>query len=75
MNLKKEVVVFPDRYKKIPHPYYVTRCDEHYIVCELDIEMNLIDECSSIHCDVYQVRRWALQIAKERADKLKAGRE
>jgi len=63
VNLKKEVIIFPDRYRKIPKPFYVVRCDEHYIVCELDEEMNLIDEHSAIHCDVYTVRRWALEIA------------
>lgn len=64
MNLKSEVVTnFPKHYRKIPKPFYVVRCDDHFMVCTLDENFNLIDEVSVIHWDVYTVRRWALQLA------------
>lgn len=63
MNLKDEVVTFPKQWQPIPKPFFVTRCDDHFMVCELDEEMNLIDEKSVIHWDRYVVRRWALLIA------------
>jgi len=66
MNLKNDIVIFPKHYKPIPHPFYVTRCDDHCLVSELDEKFNLINERSEIHWDKYQVRRWALQIAEER---------
>lgn len=66
MNLKKEIVTFPKRYKPVPKPFYVVRCDEHFMVCELDDDFNLITEVSSIHWDVYQVRRWAIDFGKIR---------
>lgn len=64
MNLKSEVVEFPKRYKPIPKPYFVTRLDDHFIVCTLDDDFNLIDERSPIHWNVYQARRWALRFAE-----------
>lgn len=63
--MKELIVTFPKHYKSIPHPFYVTRCDDHYLVSELDNNFNLITERSVIHWNVYQVRRWALNIAGE----------
>lgn len=63
MNLKKEIVEWPKHFKPIPKPFYVTRCDDHFIVCELDDNFNLIDEKSVIHWNPYIVRKWALNIA------------
>ena len=65
MNLKDEVITWPERYRKIPKPFYVVRCDDHSMVCTLDKDFNLIEEVSVIHCDPYTVRRWALQFAGE----------
>lgn len=69
MNLASEIVSFSARCKPIPKPYYVVSCDGHYIVCELDENYNLIKECSSIHRNKWTVRRWAFEIAKEKAAK------
>lgn len=65
MNLKDEVVHWPKKYKKIPKPFYVVFCDSHFMVCELDKDMNLIDKKSCIHWNRYVVRRWALEIAEK----------
>lgn len=64
MNLKNEIVTFPKRFKPIPKPFYVVRCDDHFMVCTLEENGDLIDEISNIHCDVYTVRRWAIEDAK-----------
>lgn len=65
MNLKDEVVIWPKRYKEIPKPFYVVRADDHFMVCTLDEEFNLIDEVSCICWDAYLVRRWAFEYAKK----------
>jgi hypothetical protein len=65
MNLKDEVVHWPKRYKKIPKPFFVVRCDDHFMVCRLDLAFNLVQEVSVIHWNPYVVRRWALEFAKE----------
>jgi hypothetical protein len=65
MNCKKDVVVWPKRYKQIPKPFYVVRCDDHCMVCTLDENFNLIDEVSAIHWNPYTVRRWALEFSKK----------
>lgn len=70
MNLKDEVFSWPKNYKPIPHPYYVVRCDDHCMVCELDADFNLVDEITVIHWNKFVVRRWALEIANK---KLKGG--
>lgn len=66
MNLKDEIITFPKRWGKIPHPIYVVRCDDHCMVCELDKDFNLVEELSNIHWSVHTVRRWALEEAKKR---------
>jgi hypothetical protein len=66
MNLKDEIFIWPKRFKKIPHPIYVVRADEHCIVCELDEKYNLVNELTNIHWNKFIARRWALDIAKER---------
>ena len=63
MNCKKDVVTWPKRYRPIPKPYYVVRCDDHCMVCTLDENFNLIDEISVIHWNPYTVRRWAIEFA------------
>ena len=63
MNLKDEVVTFQKRFKPIPKPFYVVRCDDHFMVCTLDDKFNLVDEVSSIHWNPYTVRRWAIEFA------------
>jgi hypothetical protein len=65
MNLAKYVVTFPKHFKPIPKPYYVVACDEHFMVCTLTDNYDLIDEKSNVCWDRYRVRRWALEIAKE----------
>lgn len=65
MNVKDDVVTWPKRYKPIPKPFYVVRCDDHFMVCTLDEKFNLLKEISVIHWDHYTVRRWALQFAEE----------
>lgn len=62
--MKDQIVTYPDRYKKIPHPFCVIRIDDHYCVAELDHDMNLISERSLIHWDKFCVRRWALKLAE-----------
>jgi len=69
MDMKDSIVNFPKHYKPIPHPYYVCYCDDHCHVCKLDENFNLVTEVSQIHWDRYQVRRWALEIAKENTDR------
>ena len=66
MNLEREVIVWPQRLKPIPKPFYVVRTDDHCMVCTLDDDFNLIDEVSAIHWDKWTVRRWAFEIAKEK---------
>lgn len=61
---EKRYVVWPKNYKQIPKPYYVCRCGDHFIVCELDKDFNLIDEKSSIHWNKFIVRKWAFEIFK-----------
>ena len=63
MNLKDEVITWPKHYKSIPKPFYVVRCDDHFMVCTLDKDFNLIDEVNVIHWNGYVVRRWALEFA------------
>lgn len=63
MNLKSEIVHWPKRYKKIPEPYYVVRCGDHFMVCTLDKDYNLISEKTVIHWNKFVVRKWALQYA------------
>jgi len=58
------VVEWPKHFKKLPKPYFVVRCDDHYIVVTLDDDYNLIDEKSVIHWNRYVVRRWALEMAE-----------
>jgi len=65
MNLKSDIIRWPKHYRKIPKPFYVVRCDDHFMVCTLDKYFNLIDEISVIHWNPYIIRRWALQFAKE----------
>lgn len=60
MNLKNKIVVWPKRYKKIPEPFYVVRIGDHFMVCTLDNQFNLVDEVSVIHWNRYVVRKWAL---------------
>ena len=62
MNLYNEIIIYPKHYKKIPHPFYVVACGDHFMVCELDDNFNLIEERSNITWDRYQCRRWALEI-------------
>ena len=62
MNVKDDVVIWPKHYKKIPEPFFVVRCNEHFLVCELDKEGYLIEEHSVVHWNKYQVRKWALNI-------------
>ena len=64
MNLKDEVVNWPKRFTPIKKPYYVVRCDDHFMVCTLDKEFNLLTEESVIHWNPYTVRRWALIMSK-----------
>lgn len=64
MNLSAEVVRWHKRYKPIPEPFYVVRADDHFMVCTLDREGNLIDEVSVIHWDAWTVRRWAFDFAR-----------
>ena len=68
MNLKDEVLTWPDRYKPIPKPFYVVISDGHCMVCTLDENFNLIDEVSNIHWNKFVVRRWALQKAEDAND-------
>ena len=63
MNLKDEVIKFHQRYKPIPKPFYVVRADDHFMVCILDENFNLIKEVSNICWDVWRVRRWAFEFA------------
>jgi len=68
MNLSDEIVHFHKRYKPIPEPFYVTRVGDHFMVCTLDREGNLIEEVSAIHWNVWTVRRWAFDFAKEQRE-------
>jgi len=70
MNLKSEIIIWPKRYKKIPHPFYVIRCDEHFMVVILDDKFNLVDELTGIHCDPYRARRIAFKIIEDSPDLL-----
>lgn len=63
MNLKDSVVIFPKHYRKIPKPFYVVRCDDHFMVCTLDKDFNLLAEENDIHWSRYTTRRWALEFA------------
>lgn len=65
VNLSKEIVKYPKRLKPVPKPLYVVRCDDHFMVCELDNGLNLVKEVSAIHWDHWTIRRWAFEFAKE----------
>ena len=65
MNLKDEVVTFPKRWRPIPQPYYVVRCGDHFMVCTLDDDFNLIEEMTVIHWNKFIVRHWALDLARQ----------
>lgn len=68
MNLENEVVKWPTKFKAIPHPFYVVRCDDHFMVCKLDDDFNLVKEMSNICWDKFAVRRWALEIAEKESN-------
>ena len=68
VNLSEEVVRFHKRFKEIPKPFFVVRCGDHFMVCTLDKDFNLIDEVSCIHWNVWTVRRWAFDFAKEQRE-------
>jgi hypothetical protein len=63
MNLASEVVRWNKRLTPIPEPYYVVRCDDHFMVCTLDRLGNLIEEVSVIHWSPWVVRRWAFEFS------------
>ncbi len=69
INLGKEVVTFQKRWRPIPKPFYVMRCDDHFMVCELDEEMNLVHGLTVLHWNPFVVRRWALDLAMKRPHK------
>lgn len=64
LNLTDEVVKWPSRLKPIPKPFYVVRVDDHFMVCKLDENMDLVDEVSVIHWNKWVVRRWAFYAAE-----------
>lgn len=66
MNVKQEIVIWPKQYKPIPKPYHVVRADDHFLVCTVDEEGNLLEEISVIHWNKFIVRRWAFEFAKEK---------
>jgi hypothetical protein len=66
MNLTENIVKWHKRYKPIPKPFYVTKCDDHFIVSELDDNGNLLYEWSLIHWNKWTVRRWALEAYEAR---------
>lgn len=68
MNLKSEIVSFPKKWTPIPKPYYVVRCDDHFMVCSLDESFNLVNELTVIHWNRYVVRRWALALDKPKRE-------
>jgi hypothetical protein len=65
MDLTDDIVRFHSRYKPIPEPFYVVRCDDHFMVCTCERNGKLIEEISVIHWDIWTVRRWAFEFAKE----------
>jgi hypothetical protein len=73
MNLTSQIVQFPKRYKKITKPFYVVRCDDHFMVCTIDDNGDLIEEVSVIHWNKFVVRRWAIEFAKEASTTPKGG--
>jgi len=63
VKYNKDIVYFQVNWERIPKPFYVLRCDDHFLVAELDKNLNLINERSVIHWDRFLVRRWALAMA------------
>lgn len=65
MSVKDEIVQWPKRYRPIPKPFAVVRCGEHFMVCKVTPEGDLIEEVSVIHWNKFIVRHWAFGFAKE----------
>lgn len=65
-NISCEICRWPNHYTPIPKPFCVVKVDDHWMVCTVDKDDNLIEEVSAIHWDKLTVRRWAFHFALEK---------
>jgi hypothetical protein len=63
MNVSKNIVVWPYYYKPIPKPFVVVQLEDHFMVCKVAEDGELLEEVSVKHWNKLRVRRWAFEFA------------